>query len=330
MDPQDYSKSFAEDSTCHLTWGVLDSGPTFAIPKARRYQGLKARKESARLKRAAKSNPQLAEKPTYPLLSNLPMELREIVYGHLLISNGPIILHPNWCDVQRNAGLDLGILRVCKKIKEEATNFLYQRNTFHALVRDFSAIPMFDQCLYPSYVYLFRNVVIEHTKETSSWEWMQDTANSIWALIESDVALDSITLVFAPRALEQDPTAREAEDVTRFANFLTKGSRVIKLLGQIRCRVINIVVKLEGKTKVVVSLDVRHLDRDYSRSPFLNDPATKAGRLMRTEEARKALGGLKLAVDKIANNWEEAVQLGVCRVMEEGEDISDGAALMRV
>lgn len=330
VDPQDYSTSFAEDSTCHLTWGVLDSGPTFAIPKARRYQGLKARKESARLKRAAKSNPPPAEKPAYPLLSNLPTELREIVYGHLLISNGPIILDPEWCDVQRNAGLDLGILRVCRKISEEATNFLYQRNTFHALVRDSIAISRFDQRLYPSYVCLFRNVVIEHTKETSSWEWMQDTANSIQALIDSDVALDSITLAFAPRALEQDPIAGEAEDAMRFANFFTEGSGVIRLLARLRCRVINIVVKLEGKVKVVVSLDVRHLDRDYSRSPFVNDPAAKVGRLMRTEEARKALGGLKLAVDKIANNWEEAVQLGVCRVMEEGEDISDGAALKRV
>ncbi|OBT98318.1 hypothetical protein VE01_03170 [Pseudogymnoascus verrucosus] len=330
MNPPDYSTSFTKDSTCHLTWGVLNFGPTFAISKPRRYQGLKARKETARLKREAKSNPALVEKPAYPLLSNLPMELREIVYGHLLISNAPIILHPDWCEVQRNAGLDLGILRVCKKINEEATNFLYQRNTFHALVRDNSAISRFDQCLYPSYVYLFRNVVIEHTKETSSLAWMQDTANSIRTLIASDVALDSITLAFAPRAPSKDPAASDTEDPMTFANFFTEGSRVIRLLAQLRCRVINIVVKLEGMTRVVVSLDVRHLDRDYSKSPFANDPAARAGRLMRTEKAKMALSGLKLAVDKIASNWEEAVELGVCRVMEEGEDLSDEAALKRV
>ncbi|OBT80696.1 hypothetical protein VF21_00474 [Pseudogymnoascus sp. 05NY08] len=330
MHPQDYSTSFAEDSTCHLTWGVLDSGPTFAIPKPRRYQGLKARKESARLKREAKSNPSLAVEPAYPLLTNLPMELREVVYSHILLSNGPIILHSDWCDVQRNAGLDLRILRVCKRISEEAINFMYQRNTFHALVRDNSAISRFDQCLYPAYVYLFRNVVIEHTKETSSWEGMQDTANSIQTLIERDVNLESLTLAFAPKALVKDQIAGEATDPRAFVNFFTKGSRVIRLLARLRCRVINIVVKLEGKTKVVVSLDARHLCCDYSTSPFFNDLGTKAGRRMRTEKARKALGGLRLAVNKISIDWEKAVQLGVCRVMEEGEDISDGAALKRV
>ncbi|KFZ23059.1 hypothetical protein V502_02469 [Pseudogymnoascus sp. VKM F-4520 (FW-2644)] len=328
--PQDYSTSFPADSTCHLTWGVLDSGPTHAISKARRYDGLKVRKEKARLKREAKSNPPPPEKPAYPLLSNLPVELREIVYGHLLISNGPIILHSDWCEVQKNVGLDLGILRVCKMINEEAINFLYQRNTFHVLLRDNSAMSRFDQCLYPPYVHLFRNVVIEYTKETWSIEWMRNTASSIQTLIEREVALDSLTLTFAPNALSKDIVTGETTDVGKFANFFSGGSRVMRLLTRLRCRVLNIIFKLKGGVKVVVSLDITHLGCDYSTSVFANDQATKEGRTMRTEEAKKALGSLKIAVEKITSNWEDAAQLGVCRVMEEGEDISDGAALKRV
>lgn len=327
--PQDYSASFPADSTCHLTWGVLDSGPTHAISKARRYDGLKVRKEKARLKREAKSNPP-PEKPAYPLLSNLPVALREIVYGHLLISNGPIILHSDWCEVQKNVGLDLGILRVCKMINEEATNFLYQRNIFHALLRDNSAMLRFEQCLLPSYVHLFRNVVIEYTKETWSLEWMRNTASSLQTLIEGEVALDSLTLTFAPNALSKDIVTGEPTDVGKFANFFPEGSPVMRLLARLRCRVLNIIFKLKGGVKVVVSLDIRHLKCDYSTSVFANDQATKEGITMRTEEAKKALGGLKVAVEKITSNWEDAAQLGVCRVMEEGEDISDGAALMRV
>lgn len=329
VHPQDYSTSFPADSTCHLTWGVLDSGPTHAISKARRYDGLKVRKEKARLKREAKSNPP-PEKPAYPLLSNLSVELREIVYGHLLISNGPIILHSDWCEVQKNVGLDLGILRVCKMINEEATNFLYQRNIFHALLRDNSAMLRFEQCLLPKYVHLFRNVVIEYTKETWSLEWMRNTASSIQTLIEGEVALDSLTLTFVPNALSKDIVTGEPTDVGKFANFFSEGSRVMRLLARLRCRVLNIVFKLKGGVKVVVSLDIRHLKCDYSTSVFANDQATKEGRTLRTEEAKKALGGLKVVVEKITSNWEDAAQLGVCRVMEEGEDISDGAALKRV
>lgn len=329
VHPQDYSSSFAPDSTCHMTWGVLDSGPTHAIPKARRYDSIKSRKEKTRLKRQARSNPPPVEKPAFPLLSSLPTELREIIYSHLLISDGPIILHSDWCEVQRNVGLDLGILRVCKMIKEETTNFLYQRNTFHALLRDNSAISRFDQCIYPSYLYLFRNVVVEYTKDAWSLEWMKNTAASIQTLIDGDVALSSLTLVFAPNALSKDVVTGETNDVGRFEKFFVEGSRVMRLLARLRCRVLNIIFKLKGKDKVVISLDISHLKFDYTTSVFANDHATKEGRIMRTEKAKKDLGGLRMAVERITSNWKEAVSLGVCRVIEEGEDLSDGAALMR-
>ncbi|KFY16881.1 hypothetical protein V491_05195 [Pseudogymnoascus sp. VKM F-3775] len=329
VHPQDYSTSFAAESTCHLTWGVLDSGPTLAIPKPRRYQGLKSRKEKARLKRQAKSNPP-PESPAYPLLSNLPTELREIIYSHLLISNSPIILHSDWCEVQKNAGLDLGILRVCRMISDEATNFLYQRNVFHALVRDSSAVSIFDQCLYPSYVSLFRNVIIENAKETWGLRWIHNTAISIRTLIGSNVTLNSLTLAFAPKALTNDNIGGEATDATKLANFFCEGSQVMKLLARLRCRMLNVVMKLKGKVKVVISLDVRYLHCDYSTSPFVNDAATREGRVVRTEKTKKDLGGLKMAVEIIMSNWEEAVQLGVCRVMEEGEDLSDGPILNRM
>ncbi|KFY13616.1 hypothetical protein V492_03141 [Pseudogymnoascus sp. VKM F-4246] len=330
VHPQDYSTSFAAESTCHMTWGTLDAGPTYAISKPRRYQGLKSRKETARRKRQAKYNPAPPEKPAFPLLSNLPMELREIVYSHLLISNGPVILHSDWCEVQRNAGLDLGILRVCKIISEEATNFLYQHNIFHALVRDNSAVVRFDQCLYPPYVSLFRNVVIEDTKSTWTVKGVKRTVRSIGTLIESDVTLDSLTLVFAPKTLSEDEVAVEPIDAKNFAGLFREESPMMKKLARLRCGVLNLVVKLKGKVKVVVSLDIKHLQCDYSTSPLMNEAAAREGRALRADKAKKELGGLEMTMEKIATKWEEAVVLGVCRVMEDGEDLGDGSALMRV
>ncbi|KFX97620.1 hypothetical protein V490_02718 [Pseudogymnoascus sp. VKM F-3557] len=326
VHPEDYSTSFAEDSTCHQTWGILDSGPTHAISKPRRYRGLNARKESARLRRTEKSKP--AHKPAYPLLTSLPMELREIVYGYLLLNNGPIILHTDWCEVQRNATLDVGILRVCKMIYEEATRFMYQRNVFHALVRDSGALSRFDQCILPPYVHLFRNLVIENTKESWGLKWMRITATSIQTLIESEVSLDSLTLVFAPKTLTADIVAGKTEDMAKLASALAEKSGILKQLVRIRCKVINLVIKLEGR-KLVVSLDIRHLRCDYSTSVF-DDQGTKQGRRVRARKARKDLSGLKRVVERIRDNWERAVRLGVCRVMGEDEKISDGLALKRV
>jgi hypothetical protein len=326
VNPEDYSTSFAEDSTCHQTWGILDSGPTHAIPKPRRYRGINARKESARLKRIAKSNP--AQKPSYPLLTNLPIEMREIVYGHLLLRNGPIILHTDWREVQRNAGLDVEILRACKMISEEAIRFLYQRNVFHALVRDSSAVSRFDQRIFPQHVSFFRNLIIENTKESWALKWMKVTANSIQTLIERKVSLDSLTLVFAPRTLTANTISGEIQDMTKLASAFGEKSRILKPLAQLRCKVLNIIIKLEGR-KIVVSLDIRHLRCDYSTS-VLDDQATKLGRRVRARKARKDLVGLKRAVERIGDNWEKAVRLGVCRVMGEEEQISDGLALKRV
>lgn len=158
---------------------------------------------------------------------------------------------------------------------------------------------------------------------------MKNTAASIQTLIDGDVALSSLTLVFAPNALSKDVVTGETNDVGRFEKFFVEGSRVMRLLARLRCRVLNIIFKLKGKDKVVISLDISHLKFDYTTSVFANDHATKEGRIMRTEKAKKDLGGLRMAVERITSNWKEAVSLGVCRVIEEGEDLSDGAALMR-
>lgn len=254
--------------------------------------------------------------------------MREIVYGHLLLSTGPIILHTDWREVQRNAGLDVEILRACKMISEEAIRFLYQRNVFHALVRDSSAVSRFDQRIFPQHVSFFRNLIIENTKESWALKWMKVTANSIQTLIERKVSLDSLTLVFAPRTLTANTISGEIQDMTKLASAFGEKSRILKPLAQLRCKVLNIIIKLERR-RIVVSLDIRHLRCDYSTS-VLDDQATKLGRRVRARKARKDLIGLKRAVEMIGDSWEKAVRLGVCRVMGEEEQISDGLALKRV
>ena len=148
--PEDHTAAFAHNSIAHLTWGKLTSEPVKVIKRPRRGSGLsgaRGRKYNGGAllrnllmgidgkKADAAVRERLVNEPKNSKLLNLPREVREIIYEYLFIHAKPILLHCDWHAVQINSPLDHAILRVCWLITLEASCFVYQHNTFHALGR---------------------------------------------------------------------------------------------------------------------------------------------------------------------------------------------------
>jgi hypothetical protein len=327
---RDYADDFEADSIFHLTWGRLDSGPVKAIVKPRRYVGMsrfnKPKKQGTLV---VKNQP---SEPKWSLLLSLPREIRETIYSYLLIHPKPILLHCDWYTVQNNSPLDHAILRVCWQITLEASCFIYQHNVFHALVRDNNPSWRYDQHIEKKYVPFFRNVVIECLKGNWSAEWVKKTALCILTLVKSGTVLDSLTLKISPQKVGMTDTllGREASPTT-FADFFWAGSKVMKALLRLQCKVFNLVLKLPGREeRVLISADVRFLACNYVKSVFADDEFAKETRLQRAEEVKRTLRGLKEKVERVAENWEEAVRQGVGRLMGEEEELGDGMRLVKV
>jgi hypothetical protein len=78
------------------------------------------------------------------ILGKLPRELRNRVYGCLLVAKKPIVVHDGWTGVLKYKSrhdLDPRILGVCQWIYLEGVSVLYGENTFHYLLRDHVAGP---------------------------------------------------------------------------------------------------------------------------------------------------------------------------------------------
>ncbi|KAM5342588.1 hypothetical protein ACJ41O_013554 [Fusarium nematophilum] len=68
----------------------------------------------------------------------MPLEIREEIYRHVLVSNKPIPVYDGWRRVyhRERPGLSTGILMANKQINLEATRILYGENTFLYRLRD--------------------------------------------------------------------------------------------------------------------------------------------------------------------------------------------------
>ncbi|KAJ4318557.1 hypothetical protein N0V84_006793 [Fusarium piperis] len=87
-----------------------------------------------------KSKPKPKPKPKVKQASlmGMPMEVREGIYRHILISHKPIPVYDGWKRVyeRERPGLDTRILRVNRRINQEATGILYRENNFLYRLRD--------------------------------------------------------------------------------------------------------------------------------------------------------------------------------------------------
>ncbi|OLN86917.1 hypothetical protein CCHL11_04638 [Colletotrichum chlorophyti] len=76
-------------------------------------------------------------------LLGLPVEVRENIYKHILVSEKPIQVRQGWSAVHPRAhpGLRTAILRVCRLVRNEAINVLYGENTFLYRLRETAPPP---------------------------------------------------------------------------------------------------------------------------------------------------------------------------------------------
>jgi hypothetical protein len=98
-------------------------------------------KSAKKSKRALKALP--APLPE-TILGKLPREVRNRVYGHLLVAKKPIVVHDGWTGVLKYKSrhdLEPNILAVCRWVYLEGVSVLYGENTFHYLLRDHVAGP---------------------------------------------------------------------------------------------------------------------------------------------------------------------------------------------
>ncbi|RTE74357.1 hypothetical protein BHE90_011210 [Fusarium euwallaceae] len=85
-----------------------------------------------------RSIPKLNPKFKKASLMGMPTEVREGIYRHILVSHKPIPVYDGWKRVyeRERPGLDTRILRVNRRIYQEATGVLYRENTFLYRLRD--------------------------------------------------------------------------------------------------------------------------------------------------------------------------------------------------
>jgi len=146
---------FEKPSHSHLTWGKSSSSPIVATKrkgKCKQRHVFNTGKRMAFLFGYLEETEKLPNSPKYSILLRFPLEIREKIYGYLLLYEKPIIvkylmmlyskcfieLTSLRADLTQVESLNLrchAILRVCKQISDEAARFLYQRNTFRAVLR---------------------------------------------------------------------------------------------------------------------------------------------------------------------------------------------------
>ncbi|KAI9742347.1 MAG: hypothetical protein M1818_003880 [Claussenomyces sp. TS43310] len=333
---KDHSADFAPDSTVHYTWGMPITAGFSAPQRTRRRRGL----YSLGFRRDRQSGfekfmfgervpePFGPNSPERSGLLRVPLEIRWRVYENLLVQQKPILLHHDCATVH---GVFLGesnVLMVCKQISLEASSFLYEKNVFQILVRK-SFLPPLCHRIHPRYLPLLRNVIISCERDVRSRRWCKTTTDCLQTLIKAQTALDSLTLSFAPQSIRgsQMVGGSEGSSVT-FADWFRPHSPFISAVMSLRCKVLNIVMRLPEKKRVVISLNLRHAPVNLNRGGwFAKDEVTRRTRFPLAIEARDEMRALKTRFEHVFEDHEAVITEGKARLMGEGETLGDGMRL---
>jgi hypothetical protein len=129
--------TFGENSDTHATWGETIIKPILAVRK--RGKGARFSRNDSLDPVASlfsQDNPsKIPNSPERSILLRFPLEVMEKIYGYLLRSQLPIMIDYQWNVVQAHGRLDIGIMKVCKQLGEEACRFIVEKNTFVAKLR---------------------------------------------------------------------------------------------------------------------------------------------------------------------------------------------------
>lgn len=232
----------------------------------------------------------------------LPKEIREEVYGWLLIKPQSIFVLENWTAVLRLTGVtfDNNIFLVNRLIGQEATKYFYQHSSFHALIgsktMDWRHLDWIEQ----RFIRNFRDVVVDVVNK--SIDVIPEEApmhESLDALRLADCQLNSLTIALSPyvvrNQMAQIALMGVVPDASRvaYANWFKKGADIHRVLTNtrgLRCREVFVVLKLKAQGKhgrIVVRINTVHLPQNFQREQIIDSFEVVKERLVRWEATAK-------------------------------------------
>ena len=213
----------------------------------------------------------------------LPREVRELVYGYLLVKDKPIEVHGNWSATYPLSGPAFApaILGVNRAINREASKFLAMTNTFHALVRRAMPDWKHNNKIDERYIADFRNILVEiMDNNVSANPEERLTCQTLERLKKADSPIHSLILILEPYRI-QSPTAQALHQAVNpnasavaYADWFKKGTEIHRLLAchrGLRCRELFVVVKLKAgglegqERRVAIHIDARRLPQNFVR-----------------------------------------------------------------
>jgi hypothetical protein len=318
------------------SWGTPELRPIAAQKqqKRRNYKNLASgglEEEWRAMMEAARAT----KKPPPPIVPNSPgrsallrlsMEVREQIYGYLLVYNEPILVKHDLITVERNPFQDRSIVLVCRQIAAEASAFIYRTNTVRAIFRR----PNFVSRQYeePSTIetkfhQYFRNVIFDCTSDCWNLGWQEKATRSIERLIEAKSYIATLTLVVVPQRVSMSTTALgvEANPIT-FADFMWYPGEFMTAIRKLAPQILKIVIKKGPKghvKRLEFSIDLTHLQASSQENVLMANPETIQLGRMREEAVHAELIGLKERFEEIFEDDEEAINEGKCKIVSDNE-----------
>jgi hypothetical protein len=360
MLESDFVGYFGSTSESHWTWGKTENEPIPATKK--RGRAPRFRKGGNSFATLFGYDADVFEKipnsADRSIFLRFPLEIREKFYSILLLYPKPIVVKFDLSTVERDNLRCHPILRVCKQISEEASNFLYRANIFRAILREPRITYHLHESfiLYSNFLALFQNVIIESQKENYDNEWYERASVAVEKLVEAKTKLHSLSFVVAPQRVGMTTTALGIErNPITFADFFWFHGRLMKAFRKLPCKYLHTIIK---KTRTIpnpnapntnsetdsnhppdadvvkatdiiiaqrflISLDLRYLARAAIEEGYLRNAETVEIQRRNAWEIRKELNALKRRVEAVFENDERAVAEGKCRIMGEDEKIAD-------
>lgn len=323
-DIEALAKGLLADSPSHATWGHTFVDPivgnrrknrkTTAVrqgPNGRTIMTYTAMMEDMA---ASVRDPIIPNTPERSPILRVPMEVREVIYSYVLKYNKPILLKPDWVTPERNTYISHALLRTCKLFAHECTSYLYTQNTFQVLLRPSNPRQRMydDEPLLPSALHhLFRHVVVDFATECWSIDWFEKTAACLETLVAARPALETLTLVLAPKRVGMSTTALGMEpNPIAFADFLWGGGAVMQAVRKLCPKMLKVLVKREGK-RFGIDVNLRCLGGHEERATEVEVQRVED----RAAVVREEIKGLKDRFEEVFMDEEAAVTMERCRLL---------------
>ncbi|KAH8820071.1 hypothetical protein F5884DRAFT_36764 [Xylogone sp. PMI_703] len=337
-----YVEKLREDSPSLVTFGAMNTSPITALKPKRRhnYFGLGSQNISSEYGLNG-SRPEENEqgtnenRPRYPYLLLIPLEVRENVYRYILIHRETILMDHTWSKIEKLSPGDHNIMMICKQIAEESSRFLFKHNVFGAIIRrtSFGSATQQRSLVNTSYLKSLRNVILFFNRDSSARAFQAIAFTCLRKLVDTEVVLDSLTICITPQSVEVE-RGGATERITTFVNFFHKNACLMKIICKLPCNTLNIVInKLVSPTdddeetdsvwkRFLIQVDMRHMPtKRYLLSWFANDPAARELAIARFSSTKRELRKLEDRIHEVFQDGEIACERNLCRLMEEGEEL---------